>query len=477
MAQSSSPLSKQTSPQAPIYSEEKEIQWQVNTGGNTIHAKRLPGRFRRFKWLTAAGWLIFFIAPYLRWDGQQAILFDIPGRQFHLFALTVHPQDVWTLSFGLLFLAMLLMLTTVIAGRAFCGYACFQTVWTDVFTWIEDRLEGPPRKRYQLDAAPWGLRKLRIKLGKHLVWLSIAALTGLSFAAWFTDAYQLWHDFFTLQAHKAAWTTLALITLGTYVFAGFMREQLCLWLCPYSRIQGVMYDPNTLLPTYDEPRGEPRAKLGKHQANTSGGCVDCDQCLAVCPTGVDIREGQQVGCITCGLCIDACDSVMDKLQRPRGLIRYASQNQLAGTGRRSFMRRPQVLLSALLLLTSASAIAYGLGSISQVEFSLVAQRQPLYVLLSDGSIQNRYQLRIFNKSSRTQHYQLRIEGDSGVQLVQNDRRWSVDSGKLLATDIAVHLPRDAHERHSRRLSFALYNLDQPDHAIERVQTLFSTPAH
>lgn len=456
------------------YAEEKEIQWHVNTGSNKIHAKRLPGRFRTLKWISAAPWLIFFLAPYLRWDDRQALLFDIPARQFHLFGITVHPQDIWVLTFVLLFFATLLLISTLIAGRAFCGYACFQTVWTDLFTWIEDKLEGQPKTRYQLDAAPWGIKKLSIKFTKHTLWILIGALTGLSFSAWFTDAYQLWHDYFNLQAHKSAWWALALLTVGTYLFAGFMREQMCLWLCPYSRLQGVMYDKNTLLPAYDIQRGEPRTKVNRKNQHLNGDCVDCDQCLAVCPTGIDIREGQQAGCITCGLCIDACDMVMKKLNRPIGLVRYASLNQIENRKEKRVLKRPQVWLAIVLISISIFATAYGLNNMSPAEINIVPSRQPLYVMMSDGSVQNRYQVRIFNKTDNNQLYRIIASDKLGLISEKTETELLVKPGKMATAYINVRISKEALTLNTTPITFMAHNLTTKG-LLLKYESVFKAP--
>lgn len=458
-----------------VYGQEKEIQWHINTGSNKIHAKRLPGRFRQLKWMAASVWLLFFLGPYLRWGERQAVLLDIPNRQFHFFDLTVHPQDVWTLTFVMLFFATLLFMSTVLAGRAFCGYACFQTVWTDVFTWLENTLEGPPKSRFQLDAAPWNARKLSIKTIKHMLWILIAILTGVSFAAWFTDAFQLWRDYFTLQAHISAWIVLILFTTGTYVFAGFMREQVCMWLCPYARIQGVMYDKNTLLPAYDEQRGEPRGNIDKSVAKFSGACVDCDQCLAVCPTGIDIREGQQVGCITCGLCIDACDMVMNKLKQPIGLIRYASLNQLNGHSGKPMFQRAPVWLAIVLIISSIISTIYGLNTMSEAELSVIDSRKPMYVLMSDNSIQNRFQIRIFNKSKQNQRYHINVNGITEMRVEGTQKPLLVKSGKMATTTVTVRVKKDAIRQSLTPLIFNIRNTNAADAQPIEYKSMFKGP--
>ena len=383
-----------------IYAEAE--QWHVNTGNETIHAKRIPGRWRTIKWIAASVWLVFFFGPLLRWDGRQAVLFDIPNRQYHLFGVTVLPQDFWMLSLLLLFFAILLAVATALAGRVYCGYFCFQTVWTDVFTLIEEKLEGNPSQRRKLDAAPFSVGKLRVKAIKHVTWLAIGFVTGFAFVAWFYGADKLLHDFFTGQANVAVYAIVALFTGGTYVLAGWLREQTCFWLCPYARIQAVMLDRTSVVPTYDEARGEPRGRMKKGETEDSrstGDCVDCNQCVAVCPTGVDIRQGQQEGCIMCGLCIDACDAVMDKVGRPRGLVRYASLDEIEGKPVPALIARPRVWVYGAILLVALAGIFYGLSSLSAIDLKVLHERAPLFVQLSDGSIQNKYTLKLLNKAN------------------------------------------------------------------------------
>lgn len=389
----------------------------VYAGNGKIYPKRMPGRFRRLKHWTASFWLLFFFGPYLQWEGHQAVLLDIPHRRFQFFDLTVMPEDIWLLTFVLLFLAMLLFIVTVVAGRAFCGYVCFQTVWTDLYTWIETLIEGPPRARQQLDRAPWGMRKLLTKSAKHLLWLLIAALTGVSFAAWFTDARQLWVDYFALDAHPAAWIILAMFTAGTYLFAGFMREQVCFWLCPYARIQGVMYGDQTILPTYNYLRGEPRQHRSTKQANQAGDCIDCGLCVAVCPTGIDIRDGQQIGCITCGLCIDACDHVMTRIDRPTGLIRYSSLASLASGNKGPSIPILQVTVSLAILASCLLIIILGINNIGDTNLNIYHYRQPLFITMSSGDIRNRYRIKIQNRSQVPAHYQILVSGLENARIM------------------------------------------------------------
>lgn len=454
----------------PIYPElyDHNLNIRVNSNDDKIYTKRMAGKFRRIKWWTASLWLFFFFGPYLRWNEQQAILLDIPARKFHFFSLTIYPQDVWLLSFILLFFAMLLILVTLIAGRVFCGYFCFQTVWTDYYAWIEEKLEGSPLNRQRLDQSPLSAKKLVIKTTKHSLWLLIALLTGISFAAWFTDAFQLWKDYLSFQAHLSAWIVLGLFTLGTYLFAGFMKEQVCCWLCPYSRIQGALSESNTIFPSYDFVRGEPRSNRKSTQAiknsapalteNKAGDCIDCDLCVAVCPTGVDIRQGQQIGCITCGLCIDACDHVMQKIERPLGLIRYSTEEGIISGKEKPWYRNPWVSISAMIIVLACSIVIYGIQTLAEFSMSISHNRQPEYVVLSTGKIRNRYQLKLQNKSNRADRYFLSIEGLSSATAPELSQQiFQIQAGQGTMLRFTVDIPRNELHQRINPVVFKLNN--------------------
>jgi len=436
--------------------------WHVNTGEETIHAKRISGCFRMYKWYTSLLWLVFFIVPYFRWDGHQAILFDIPHRQFHLLSLTIWPQDVWMLSLVLILLAMTLFGVTAVAGRVWCGYFCFQTVWTDWFTWLEDKIEGNPIQRRKLDAAPWTVQKLKLKLFKHTLWLLISILTGVTFAAYFTDAYALWHHYLTLDAPLIAWVVLAVFIFFTYVFAGFMREQVCFWLCPYARIQSVMVDKDTEMPTFDVSRGEPRGKLHGKSSDERGDCIDCKLCVGVCPTGVDIREGMSEGCITCGMCIDACDSIMDKVKRPRGLIRYASRKEMDGEALPLLFKRPRVIAYSAILFLSIFGIVYGLTHISPVELSIVHERQPLFVQMSDGSIHNKYTIKAVNKTPADLHMKVSINGAEGISIAgEEGGNIVLRTGKIVPFQIFLTARPGTLKNKRTPIRFVLESIESP----------------
>lgn len=458
-----------------IYQETSD--WHVNVGGIKIVAKRLAGRFRRLKWFGMSIWVLLFFGPYFRWNDRQAVLLDIPTQQFNFFDVTVFPQDIWMLSLTLLFFAILLAAVTSVAGRVFCGYFCFQTVWTDVYTFIETKLEGDtPQKALRFKNAPWSVNKLVRVISKHGLWLIIAILTGVSFTAWFTDAFQLWHDLLTLQAAMSAWVVIGMFTAGTYVFAGIMREQVCFWLCPYARLQGVMYDQDTVLPSYDVERGEPRGKIKKGQlAAEKGSCIDCKVCVAVCPTGIDVRQGQQEGCITCGLCIDACDTIMDKTHQPRGLIRYASYKELHhNVNITSWYTRPRVIIYGLILLLALSGIVYGFSTLSATEFKVVHERSPLFVRLSDGSIQNKYTLKLLNKTKEPLQVKYSVIGLDGATLHGLNNILTIEPGKVIPVTALVRVPVDKLDKNIAPIQFMGEVISNPNLSI-KYKSMFIGP--
>lgn len=461
----------------------------VNTG-KTVHAKRIPGRFRTLKWLAASVWLALFFGPYLRWNGEQAILWDLPNRQFHFFGVTILPQDIWVLAMILLFFALMLAAVTAVAGRVWCGFFCFHTVWTDVFTWIEEKIEGNPAKRIKLDQMPLSWQKIKIKLPKHLIWLLIGFATSFSFLAFFVDSFDLWKRLFHLELNFWEWATIIVIGLATYFFAGFMREQVCIGFCPYARIQGAMIDETTILPTYDKDRGEPRAQMKERNAYVKkvvqelkaqgldkelmekflaegmdektakkkvneelrkraneaadkhfGDCIDCRLCVDVCPTGVDIRLGQQFGCITCGLCIDACDSIMDKIKKPRGLIRYASLDDFLGKAPPPVWKRPRVIVYTTVMAIAAGLLIWKLTHLEPIDVKVLHDRSPLFVQMSDGSIQNKYTVKIVNKTQNPMMARITVEGPEGLVYL-TDRVIPVAPGTVGQGILRVRIPRD-----------------------------------
>lgn len=462
-----------------IYNEHEE--WAVNMGESTVHAKRMPGFFRSIKYFTESLWLIFFFGAYLRWNGKQALLLDVNNRQFHIFNLTILPQDIWMVSLLLLLLAMTLFAVTSVASRVFCGYFCFQTSWVDLFTWIEEKVEGNPNARHKLDASPLNGDKLRKKIIKHAIWLAISIFTGISFTIWFEDAFQYWHDLLSFNLSMLEWVTLLAFTLGTYFLAGFLREQTCLWLCPYARIQAVMADSQTILPAYDEKRGEPRGRIRRGAAAEEepklGDCIDCFQCVQVCPTGVDIRQGQQLGCITCGLCLDACDSIMDKIGRPRGLIRYASLDELKGRPVHKLYQHPRTWAYIGIILLALGGIVWGLNHLGTLTLRVAPERQPLFVRLSDGSIQNKYTFKVLNKTDKDLYVKVSAEG--GVKdmiLVDADKPQLIHHGKASGFTVFVKATEENIKGEVTPVKFRVVNAEDAKMTAE-YETVFNGPKH
>jgi cytochrome c oxidase accessory protein FixG len=439
--------------------------WDANLGEKTIHAKRMPGFFRTLKTYSQwALWGPFFLLPYLRWNDKQAILFDIQHRQFHFFNLTVLPQDIWMLSLVLLVAAMTLFAVTSVASRVWCGYFCFQTAWTDWFTWIEDKIEGNPQARRKLEETPWGVDKLKKKALKHALWMMIALLTGISYSIWFVDAFEYWNDLIHFRLPTVGWVVLALFFAGTYLLAGLLREQTCFWLCPYARLQGVMSDVQTILPAYDYNRGEPRGKLrrGAEKVAQQGDCIDCFQCVQVCPTGVDIRKGQQLGCITCGLCIDACDSIMDKIGKPHGLIRYASLDELSGMPPKKLYQHPRTLVYLGIIVVALAGITYGLTHLGSMTLNVLPERQPLFVSMSDGSIQNKYTFKVLNKTDRDIHVKVSAEGGVAEQeIIGADKPLLTHHGRGTSFTIFVKAPGANVKQEVTPIEFRVEGVEDP----------------
>lgn len=452
--------------------------YPVNIGEKTIHAKRMPGFFRSLRtFAQLALWLPLLLLPYLRWDGRQAIIIDIEHSQFHCFNLTIWPDDIWMLMLLSIAGSVLMFVVTNIASRVWCGYFCFQSTWVDLFTWIEGKVEGSPAARRKLDEAPWSAGKLIKKVSKHAIWLGISLLTAISFSIWFVDAFDYWNKLIHLQLSKAGWVTLALVITGTYLYAGLMREQMCQWMCPYARFQSVMADTQTIMPIYDIHRGEPRGKLrkGNDAIKAQGDCIDCFQCVQVCPTGVDIRQGHQLGCITCGLCIDACNSVMDKIDKPRGLIRYGSSDEIEGKPRKGRLQNPMVLFNTAILLASCMGIVYGLTHMTSLTLTVRPERQPTFVRMSDGTIQNRYEFKLLNKTSKDM--QIRISAEGGIKdqlIIGSEKSIFVPHERGASFTVFVKAPSENITKGVTPLSFHVQCIEYPTMSAS-YNTLFSGP--
>jgi cytochrome c oxidase accessory protein FixG len=417
-----------------------------------IHPKRASGDFRKLKWIIMAVTLgIYYVTPWLRWDRgpyapDQAVLVDIAHRRFYFFFIEIWPQEFYYIA-GLLIMAGIgLFLVTSIAGRAWCGYTCPQTVWTDLFLVVERWVEGDRNARIKLDGASWSFDKLRKRIVKHAIWLVIAMATGGAWIFYFADAPTLASQFLTLSAPSVAYATVAILTATTYVFAGFMREQVCIYMCPWPRIQAAMLDEESLVVTYNAWRGEPRAahrKKREADGQAVGDCVDCNACVAVCPMGIDIRDGQQLACITCALCIDACNSVMGKVGKPSGLISYSNletYNARAGgqPAKLSWRMtvRPRTVIYSALLATIATLMIVGLAMRERLDINVVPDRNPLFVTLSDGSIRNGYTIRVLNMRQQPRLFSLSLEG------LPNGLMRIIESGNAAARSVELTVEAD-----------------------------------
>ena len=380
-----------------------------------IHPKQIHGRFEQLRNMTVWATMgLYLVLPWLQWDGRQAILFDLPARQFHIFGFTFWPQDFVFLSWLLILAAFSLFLLTVLAGRVYCGYVCPQTTWTRFFTWIEYLLEGDRSARIKLDAAPWSSRKLLRRGTKHALWLALALLTGLTFVGYFTPIADLIFRTFTFELGFWEFFWIAFFTAATYTNAGWMREQVCKYMCPYARFQSVMFDKDTLIVSYDEHRGEPRTRGAKSRDDTrAGDCIDCGLCVQVCPTGIDIRDGLQYECISCAACIDACDLVMDKIDKPRGLIRYTTEHALEG--QKTQLLRPRMIGYGLMLALMGVVFMIALANRVPADIDVIRDRGKLYRIASDGDIENSYRLQLRNMSQTEQLYELGFRGPDALE--------------------------------------------------------------
>jgi cytochrome c oxidase accessory protein FixG len=423
---------------------------------NKIYPKSVDGRFRRLKWMALIVLLgIYYVLPWIRWDRgphapDQAVLLDLPARRFYLFFIELWPQQIYYLTGALILAALGLFLATSLAGRIWCGYACPQTVWTDLFLWVERLTEGDRSERIRLDQGKWSFAKLRKKALKNAVWLAISLATGGAWIFYFTDAPTLVRDMVNLQASSTALGFIGLFTATTYLLAGFAREQVCCYMCPWPRFQSAMIDEESLIVTYEEWRGEGRGALRKsqsweeRQAQGLGDCIDCFNCVQVCPVGIDIRDGLQMQCIGCGLCADACDEVMVKIGRPTGLVKFDTHNNqvaLSTTGKPGPYKlfRPRTLIYMALMSIIGGAIVAGLVFKPGLDISVLRDRAPLYVPLSDGTIRNAYTFKISNMTRDPLDYTLTVDGVGGavIAVAGEHQEVSAPQARLTAAPDAV----------------------------------------
>jgi cytochrome c oxidase accessory protein FixG len=392
-----------------------------------IQVRAVSGIFATWRW--ALVWitqLLFYGLCWLPWNGRQAVLLDLVERKFYIFGLVFWPQDVIFLAGLLIISAYALFLFTAIGGRLWCGYACPQTVYTEIFLWIEQMIEGDRNARMKLDAAPMSGRKAMLRGSRYAAWIAVSLWTGFTFVGYFTPIKTLWGELWSLSF--GPWETFWIVFYAafTYAFAGHMREQVCKYMCPYARFQGVMFDPDTLVITYDDERGEPRGTRRKgvdYRAEGKGDCVDCGICVQVCPTGIDIRQGLQYECIGCAACIDACDQVMEKMEYPKGLIRYSTENAIAKHwGWKDILGhvvRPRVVVYTVILSAIVVGWIWGLANKPALRVDVIRDRATLAREVEGGLIENLYRLQVMNVSENAERYEMSVTGLDGIQLASD----------------------------------------------------------
>lgn len=412
-----------------------------------IYPKRVKGTFRNLKWIIMALTLgVYYITPWIRWprgpsEPDQAVLVDFAGQRFYFFFIEIWPDQLYFLTGLLVIAALALFLATALFGRVWCGYSCPQTVWTDLYVWVERFIEGDRNARMKLAKSPWTFNKIKKRFAKHLIWIVIGMATGGAWILYFHDAPSIARDFLRGDAPFTAYFFFALLTLTTYIFAGSMREQVCTYMCPWPRIQAALTDEETLQVTYRVDRGEPRGSHKKGETwEGRGDCVSCKACVVSCPMGIDIREGPQLECINCALCIDACDDIMAKVGRPLGLIAYDTDANIArrqaGEKTRFKLVRPRTILYAAVLVFVCALTAFGLSTRDTMTVNVLRDRTPPFVLLSDGSVRNAYNLKIVNRANYMRDLTIQVEGPIGSAI-------SAVGEKMSNSDVNIAAPGDA----------------------------------
>lgn len=456
---------------------EQVIATDLYQSRDKIYVRRIKGLFRN---LRVFGGLFLFAAYFgllwLDWNGQQAILFDLPSRQFHIFGITFWPKDFILLSWALIISAFALFFITVFAGRVWCGYTCPQSAWTWIFMFIEEKTEGKRNARIKLDKQHFTVEKVLRKAAKHTLWVLVALVTAVTFVGYFTPIKQLVPNLLQFETHGWAVFWIAFFTLATYGNAGWLREQVCIYMCPYARFQSVMFDRDTLIVSYDAKRGEPRGarKRGVEPASLGlGDCIDCDLCVQVCPTGIDIRDGLQYECIGCAACVDACDSVMEKMGYEKGLVRYTTENALEGN--KTHLLRPRLIGYAAALAAMIIAFTVVLVSRVPIELDIIRDRGALHQMTSDGLIQNNYLLKIANMTDEPQTFQVSVSGLEGLT-VNSPTEIRVDGGESATLPTILLLPEDMNKLPTNKIDFTITS-ESDSHLTSTEESRFFGPAN
>ena len=464
MNRSESPESKVIPIVAQPAAADDEVMVSLYEAQKKIYPRSVTGLFARWRWgLVILTQLLFYGLPWLEWGQRQAVLFDLGARRFYIFGLVLYPQDFIYLTGLLVISALSLFLFTAVAGRLWCGYACPQTVYTEIFLWIERKVEGDRSARMRLDGSAWSLEKFVKKATKHLLWGLVAAWTGFTFVGYFTPIHELGMEF--LQTRMTSWEVFWVIFYGfaTYGNAGFMREQVCKYMCPYARFQSAMFDKDTLIVSYDTERGEPRGARSRKADPASlklGACVDCSLCVQVCPTGIDIRKGLQYECIGCGACADVCDTVMDKMGYARGLVKYSTQNAMNNHWSRAqtwrHVLRPRVLIYSSILVAICVAMLVSLAMRTPLKVDVVRDRGVMARIVAGGMIENVYRLQIMNATETSQNYQVTVAGLPGLRLAADQAFvFTVEATESRWVVLRVQLPYEAAVAGSHPIHFEI----------------------
>ena len=446
---------------------QKELDDQTDSRVLNLYEKRekiftrsVEGFYQRLRLFT--GWpllLGYFLSPWLMIEGRQAIFFDLPERKFHIFWLTFWPQDFGLLAWALMISAFTLFLVTTLFGRVWCGYTCPQTVWTAIFMWAEQVAEGERHQRIRLDKAPWSLSKVYMRTLKHGMWIGFALLTGVTFVGYFYGIRDLIIDGVTLQLPLVAAFWTLFFTAATYINAGWMREQVCKYMCPYARFQSAMFDKDTLIVSYDAARGEPRGARKKgidFEAEGLGACIDCQYCVQVCPTGIDIRDGLQYECINCALCVDACDSVMEKMGYAPGLVSYTTENKLAGHG--WTWKRVKVVGYGIALIAMMTLFSATIFLRVPLELDVIRGRGQLYQEIPGGLVQNTYTVKIINMADDAQTFRLSVDGVPDARLAP-DEPIRVEGGEIYELAVSVQTNPDQLQSTNTGIEFTVESAD------------------
>lgn len=447
----------------------KQIDSQTN---GKIHIRQQKGYFQRIRTgMNSLLVALFFLLPFISYQGRQAILFNISEQQFIFFGTTLWPQDFTILAWIFIAAAFLLFFATVFWGRVWCGYLCPQTAWTFMFVWVEERIEGSSNKRSALDKAPMSLQKASKRISKHVAWGAIALLTGCGFIAYFIPARELYLDILTFEASFWVATWVWFFAICTYLNAGWMREQMCLHCCPYARFQSVMFDANTKTVTYDAARGESRGPRKRKQQTDLGDCVDCNLCVDVCPTGIDIRNGLQYECINCGACVDACNQTMEKFGYKTNLISYASENELVDKAV-PFYESYKFLGYGIATLIMLTVIGFDISNRSAIELNVIRDRQTLYRETLTDAIENSFTLKIRNKTQQARHYQIYVSGNNSYQLTGKSRVL-IEAGEQLDYPVTVSANLNALDKSRSEITFVV--AEQHSHSQITQNSSFFSP--